>query len=424
MVPPTPLSGLGPRGVLDAHLPRDLSRTVLARTRATMVLDVVGRGRWTVHLDRGDVELTEGTVDNPTCSIRTDAATLEDLLLGRVSGVEAFLAGTLVARGSMATVLQIGGAFAPEVQLPTRPMAREVSALGARTAYLEAGPADAQPVVLLHGLGATNASMLPVLADLARDHHVFSPDTPGFGASEAPPWAYTADQLHRWLRSFLDEVGARGAVVIGNSLGGRLGLELALRDPEAVDRLVLLCAAPAFRRYRQLAPLARLLPVDLARAPLGLPRSVVLTGLRRMFSRPSRVPQGWYDAAVDEYLSAMGQAGHRRAFVSAAINIYTDEPFGGRGFWDRLRELHTPALFLWGDHDRLVPSAFAHHVMDAVPAAQSLIIPGCGHVPQFELPELTMRLTRSFLHPGRGRPSPATVLAQHVAASVEEDTAS
>lgn len=405
--------GIDPATLLAEHLPRDLSRTVLARTRATLLLDIVGRGRWTVEVDHGVVTLADGAHPNPTCSIRTDARTLEELLLGRRSGVEAFLAGDLVARGSLATVLQVGGAFAPGVPQPARPVAREVSALGARTAYLEAGPADAPPVVLLHGLGATNASMLPVLADLARDHHVFSPDTPGFGASEAPPWAYSADQLYRWLRSFLDAVDARGAIVIGNSLGGRLALELALRDPESVSKLVLLCAAPAFRRYRQLAPLAKVVPVALARAPLGLPRPMVLRGLKRMFAVPERVPQSWYDAAVDEYVNAMGHAGHRRAFISAALNIYTDEPFGEAGFWDRLRGLSTPALFLWGSADKLVPSSFAHHVTEAVPAAESLIIPDSGHVPQFELPQLTMALTRNFLHPGRPPRSAADVLRTH-----------
>ena len=88
-----------------------------------------------------------------------------------------------------------------------------------------------------------------------------------------------------------------------------------------------------------------------------------------------------------------------------------------RGFWQRLRGLSTPALFLWGSGDKLVPSAFAHHVTEAVPAAESLIIPRCGHVPQFELPELTMALTRNFLHPGRHPRSAADVLA-----SLEETT--
>lgn len=405
--------GVDPATALAQYLPRDLTHTVLAGTRAAVALEVVHRGRWTVHIDHGVLTVTDGLAPHPTSSIRTDARTLEDLLLGRRSGVEAFLRGTMEVRGSLATVLQLGGAFAPEVDLVTRPLAREVTALGARTAYLEAGPVDAPPVVLLHGLGATNASMLPLLADLSRDHHVYSPDTPGFGASQAPPWAYSAEQLYRWLRAFLDEVGVGNAVVIGNSLGGRLALELALRDPDTVEALVLLCAAPAFRRYRQLAPLAKMVPVGLARAPVGLPRQLVLRGIRRMFHDPRRVRQSWYEAAADEYFIAMGHAGHRRALISAAINIYTDEPFGADGFWDRLRTLRTPALFLWGSDDRLVPASFARHVTEALPAAQSLVIPGCGHVPQFELPELTLQLTRSVLGRGRRRLSAAGVLRRY-----------
>ncbi len=398
-----PRESIDPSTVLRKHLPRDLTRSVLARRPlVTMVLDVAGRGRWTIRSERGEVSLLVGAIKHPTCSIRTDAATLADMLLGRRSGVEAFLDGDLVARGSLNTVLQIGGAFAPEADLPTRAHSREVSALGIRTAYLEAGPADGRPVVLLHGLGATNASMLPVLADLAKDHRVISPDTPGFGASEAPPWSYTADQMYRWLRSFLDVVDARGAVVIGNSLGGRLALELALRDPDAVDRLVLLCAAPAFRRFRQLAPLAGLLPVGLgARLPFGPPRAALVAGLRAMFADPKRLPASWYDAAIDEFILAMKDPAHRRAAFSATLNIYTDEPFGETGFWDRLPQLAVPTLFIWGAADRLVPPKFARYVSEALPQAESVVIPDSGHVPQFEHPELTMRLTRNFLASGR-----------------------
>ncbi|WP_241249219.1 alpha/beta fold hydrolase [Rhodococcus sp. X156] len=391
----------------------DLTRSVLARRPlVTVVLDIAGRGRWTLYIKHGEVSLVVGAIARPTCCIRTDAATLADLLMGRRSGVEAFLTGDLVARGSLNTVLQVGGAFAPEAHLPTRAHSREVSAYGVRTAYLEAGPADGRPVVLLHGLGATNASMLPVLADLAKDHRVISPDTPGFGASEAPPWKYTAEQMHRWLRSFLDAVDARGAVVIGNSLGGRLALELALRDPDAVDRLVLLCPAPAFRRFRQLAPVAKRLPMLMARMPFGPPRPALVTGLKAMFADPSRLPSTWYDAAIDEFLIAMKDPSHRRAALSAMLNIYTDEPFGESGFWDRLPHLEPPALFIWGAADRLVPASFARHVTEALPDAESVVIPDCGHVPQFELPELTMRLTRSFLATGRRHVPADRVLRQ------------
>jgi pimeloyl-ACP methyl ester carboxylesterase len=93
----------------------------------------------------------------------------------------------------------------------------------------------------------------------------------------------------------------------------------------------------------------------------------------------------------------MSSGAHRRAALSALFNIYTEEAFGDTGFWGRLPNLRTPALFLWGSEDRLVPAGFARHVSEAMPTAESVVIPHCGHVPQLELPALTMQLVREFL---------------------------
>jgi len=61
--------------------------------------------------------------------------------------------------------------------------------------------------------------------------------------------------------------------------------------------------------------------------------------------------------------------------------------------------LATPTLFIWGDRDRLVPASFERHVVAAVPDAESICLTDSGHVPQFEHPEETARLTREFLDP-------------------------
>ena len=74
-----------------------------------------------------------------------------------------------------------------------------------------------------------------------------------------------------------------------------------------------------------------------------------------------------------------------------------EEAHGRHGFWDRLPSLVPPALFVWGDRDRLVPSTFAAHVADALPDAASIVMEDCGHVPQFEHPEETMAIVRGFL---------------------------
>jgi pimeloyl-ACP methyl ester carboxylesterase len=95
--------------------------------------------------------------------------------------------------------------------------------------------------------GATNASMLPVLADLAVDHRVLAPDLPGFGASAAPSSPYNATWFAAWVEAFQATTGSRGAVVIGNSLGGRVALEAGLSHPKSVRAVVLLTPSPAFR---------------------------------------------------------------------------------------------------------------------------------------------------------------------------------
>ncbi|WP_261949384.1 alpha/beta fold hydrolase [Rhodococcus sp. T9N] len=384
--------------VLAEHFPRDLADTVFAQRTATVVLDIADCGRWSVEIVDGVAKLSAGPQPRPTCSIHCDATTITDLLTGRRSGVEAFLAGDLIARGSLATVLQLGGAFAPDIEVAARPQAREIEVAGARTAYLEAGPSDAPPLVLLHGLGATNASMLPLLSGLAAQHRVLAPDIPGFGASEAPRWDYSAQQLCRWFHDFLSATDARGAAVVGNSLGGRLALESAMSDPQAASALVLLCPSPAFRRFRQLAPFVKLLPVDLARiSRVALPRPLMTAALRTLFADPRRVRKGWYDAALDEFEIAMSKGNRRRAALSALVNIYTEEAFGEKGFWERLRNVRCPTLFVWGGDDHLVPSAFERHVTDAIPSANSVVIPDCGHLPQLEFPELTTRLVRRFI---------------------------
>lgn len=354
-------------------------------------------GTWTVHLHEGRVRLSRGAVPKPRATITTDPAVLAAVLDGRLSGVEAFLDHGLTVRGDLALALQMDGAFDVGRRPVSHPVARVRTVLGVRSAYLEAGPRDAPPVILLHGLGATNASMLPLLADLARDHRVIAPDFPGFGASGAPRWRYRATDLAHWLAAFQRTVGAAPAALVGNSLGGRVAIEAGLTAPDSVRRMVLLCPSPAFRRLRQFTPLVRLLPPDAVVPPLPMPHRAVVGGIRTMFSHPDRLAPAWYDAAADEHLRVMGDYRHRRAFFACLKQIYLEEAFGDNGFWDRLPALRTPALFVWGDRDRLVPASFERHVVAAVPHATSVCLSDSGHVPQFEHPEETVRLTRAFL---------------------------
>jgi pimeloyl-ACP methyl ester carboxylesterase len=120
-------------------------------------------------------------------------------------------------------------------------------------------------------------------------------------------------------------------------------------------------------------------------------------GLKAMFSDPSRLPDSWFDAYADEMVRTLADRAHRVAFLACARQIYLEDAYGRNGFWQRLPGLLPPALFLWGDRDRLVPSSFARHVADALPSAGQVVLEDCGHVPQFEHPLETMAMLRGFL---------------------------
>jgi pimeloyl-ACP methyl ester carboxylesterase len=206
-----------------------------------------------------------------------------------------------------------------------------------------------------------------------------------------PPW------FAAWVEAFQGVTKSRGAVLVGNSLGGRVSLEAGLSHPRSVRAVVLLTPSPAFRRLRQVVPLVRFASPELARLPWPLSHRLFVEGIRSMFSVPDRLPEPWYDAAADEAIRVLRRRAHRIAFFSTARQIYLEDAYGRYGFWNRLPELQAPALFVWGDRDRLVPSSFARHVGDALPEAGSFVMEDCGHVPQFEHPEQTMSLIRGFL---------------------------
>jgi pimeloyl-ACP methyl ester carboxylesterase len=164
-----------------------------------------------------------------------------------------------------------------------------------------------------------------------------------------------------------------------------------------VRGVVLLTPSPAFRALRQWVPLVRFVTPQLARLPMPMSHRLIVEGIRSMFSVPERLPDTWYDAAADEALRVLRSTPHRVAFFSTARQIYLEDAYGRHGFWNRLPALAPPALFVWGDRDRLVPSSFARHVHDALPEAGSIVMEDCGHVPQFEHPEETMAMLRGFM---------------------------
>jgi pimeloyl-ACP methyl ester carboxylesterase/putative sterol carrier protein len=352
--------------------------------------------RWTLRLDRGRLTVGIGGVDRPDAVISSDAQTLIDINTGRLTGSEAFLDGRVTVRGNLGLALRLESIFEPHFARPIEaPQDRTVIAGGMPVSILEAGEGD--PVLLLHGLGATKASFLPTMIALAKQHRVIVPDLLGHGDTAKPLVRYDAPTFGRFVIGLMDALDVDRAHLIGNSMGGRISLEVAMSDPDRVRSVSLLCPAVAFIKRRGFVPFVRALRPELGILPHRLPHRLVVRSIRTMFSQPDRLPQSWYEAGADEFIRVFRTPRGRAALYASMRNIYLDEPAGDRGFWVRLEKLDRPALFIWGDRDRLVPAAFDRHVRRVLPEARSHVLRDCGHVPQFELPEETHSLIKSFV---------------------------
>ncbi len=362
--------------------------------RATVVLDDGTGCPWTVRFSSGTCKVERGAARDADTTISADPLTLVSVVRGHRGGLDAFLRGRLRVRGNLSLALALDGVFDRRARASERPRAARVTANGIDTFYMEAGTGPT--VVVLHGLGATNASMMPTLSDLSRDYRVLAPDLPGFGESEKPSAAYDPAFFARWLTAFLDATNTERASIVGNSMGGRIAIETALSAPSRVEKLALLAPSMAFRKFRQAAPIVRFLSPEMGVLPLPVLSPYIHRGIRLLFAEPERLASAWYDAAVDEFLRVFRTPRGRVALFAAARQIYLERPFGPRGFWPRLSALRHPALFLWGDQDRMVPAAFSRHVEETLPNARSIVMESTGHVPQFEHPERTHGLVREF----------------------------
>ncbi len=361
-----------------------------ARRRHTRIrLVVLGDDAWDVVVANGAATIAP-TNAQADALLTADAETWRQIAADLRGGMEAYQSGRLSVRYN----LHVGVGFLAATSGATEPgrlRFRTIATARARLSILEAGAGPA--VVALHGLGGTKGSFLPTVAALAPRFRVIAVDLPGFGDSDKPIGAaYDARFFAHAGIDLLDALGLDRVHLIGNSLGGRVALEIALRHPARVGRLGLLAPSLAWRRDRALVPLLRLTRPELGLVQLA-PRPLVDAIVRRVIPGAD---EGWTAAGVDEFLRAYLKPAGRAAFYAAARQIYLEEPHGEEGFWPRLRTLEADALFVWGRRDRLVPIAFASHVTEALPHARHLEL-DCGHVPQIERPKQTHAALAAFL---------------------------
>lgn len=360
----------------------------LPRGAARIRIAVREEGAWDALVSPGGIRLERARDgEDPDAELSADAASWEQIAADVRGGMEAFSRGGLTVRRNLHLGVGLLAATSGD-RRPERLQFSRVRTDRHRFSIAAAGPPDAEPLLCIHGLGATKGSFLPTIAALAPEGiRVIAVDLPGFGDSHKPlDGGYDAPWFAAALAELLDELGLDSAHLAGNSMGGRVAIELALQEPGRVESLSLLSPALAWLKPRSWTWLLRH-PLPRLGLIQPTPRAAVEPIVRRLVPGGD---DGWTAAGVDEFLRGYLKARGRFAFYEAARNIYMDEPHGVEGFWKRLAQLGPRSLFVWGREDQLVPISFMKHVEAALPTARHLEL-DCGHVPQLEAPGPTHR---------------------------------
>lgn len=244
---------------------------------------------------------------------------------------------------------------------------------GFKTHYHEAGAGS--PVLMLHGSGpgvsawANWSNNLPVLAD---NFHVVAPDIVGFGHTERPNdiiYSLRSWTDHAW--SFLDALGLEKVSVVGNSLGGRIGAEMATDQPERIDRLVLM-GAPG----------------------VGMTMTDGLTALRAYEPSPANMEALLKEYfAVDKRIITKELVARRfeASMENGAHEAYRAMFFDPRHKGNELAlsaeqaaAITAPTLIIHGREDRVVPKEVSWAMAQTLPNADLHVFAHCGHWTQIE----------------------------------------
>lgn len=237
------------------------------------------------------------------------------------------------------------------------------------------------PALLLHGIGGRASLWAPSVTALAP-RPVIAMDMPGYDGTR--PALTSFEALADAAAALLDSQGTAQTDVVGHSLGGMIALEMALRHPSRVRRLVIVASSPAFGSrdpaFRESFLAARQKPLDEGMGMAGVAAALVPAMLG-----PAADP-GAAPAAIAA-MASVDEAAYR-----ATLAMLT-------GFDRRadLPQVTQPALLIAGEADQTAPPRGMARMAAAMPAARITVIPGAGHLLPLEAPHAFHAALLEFL---------------------------
>jgi pimeloyl-ACP methyl ester carboxylesterase len=295
----------------------------------------------------------------------------------------------LVRPGADPTYADVDDSTWMDVNWPS--LSRDIEVDGRRVHVVDTG-GSGPPLLFLHGLGGVWQNWLLNIPAFMGSHRCVTFDLPGFGESEMPNGELSIPQFAKTAEAVCEQLGVEGPAVIGNSMGGFVGAELALSFPTRVAKLVLVSAAGLSTEYVTREPVlavARAWAALTTRAGAQADTIIKRPRLRRVaLQAVVRYPERLSVPLTTELVRGAGSPGFNGAFRE--LLSYS--------FRDKLERIEVPVLIVWGRNDVLVPvedaAVFEHLIGEN---AHSVVFDDTGHLAMMERPSRFNELLAGFL---------------------------
>jgi len=253
------------------------------------------------------------------------------------------------------------------------------------------------PVLLLiHGIGDSSLTWLPVISRLAMTHTVIAPDLLGHGGSDKPRADYSVAAYANGMRDLLGVLGVERATLVGHSLGGGVAMQFAYQFPERTERLVLVASGGAGRAVSGALRAATLPGAHLVMSMLRVPGAHAMVGVGVDLLHRLGSDMGLDAPDLKRVVDALPDQTARTAFIRT-LRAVVDWRGQVVTMLDRCYlSVGMPTLLVWGSRDSVLPVGHAYQAHHAMTGSQLAIFDGAGHFPFHTDPERFASLVEQF----------------------------
>lgn len=266
---------------------------------------------------------------------------------------------------------------------------------GYKRAFRVAG--DGSALLLIHGIGDSSTTWLPVMSKLARRHLVIAPDLLGHGLSDKPRADYSIGGFANGMRDLLAVLGVDRVTLIGHSLGGGVAFQFAYQYPEYVERVILVGSGGVGRQVSLALRLASVPGASFAIGALRLPGMRFHTAIALKVLALMDTDMGVDAPDLIRLVEALPDLESRRAFIRTLRSVVDwrgqvvtalDRSYLAAGL---------PVMLMWGDRDAVLSVRHGRLAHDLMPGSRLEVFTGAGHFPFHADPDRFVRLVNEFV---------------------------